>query len=199
MSFAYFSREFFRGILRSANEKLLKTFVYTRTRKALCFMNFLKDHVWASRFMIDANKQNWRFIAFFAIFFNFVGSTYNLSHFVRSKNLTPAKKFFYLNILVGQFTILIASLIPLAIYHRYFHKAKKFLFPVQLNFNEVKFILIKLKIMNVYERLTYGPKYGMKIGPTSIITPKFLFKLMLGYFAYFIACMQFLRNGKISL
>ena len=169
---------------------------------------FVCIHARICRIQVRNNKSSFSKMAFCTFSLTFISHCYCLTKFVLSK-IRPFQKLILFLLLIVETAIMIFSLIPLAHVNRCFHKTKNVLPKILLNISrinisyiknnrkyKIQIIPLKLKLLQTYERITYGPKYGSRIGILGTVTYTLLIEFIFLYGAYFMTFAKMIFINK---
>jgi len=196
----------YRRVLIIANGKLKqatrilsnreRNYTWNEIRSYDILYEFIDAHTWMSRWFLCTGRGTQKFIIFSANSVNLLANAYSLSQFVISRHsISPIKSLIIGQLVIIQFLMPIFAAYPLAYCSSLHHSPAKILPKTILCLKKKIGIMVKLKVLTVYERITHGRKYGIKVGPTAIITRSFMFRTLLIYFAYLVNFMKMLSNS----
>ena len=169
---------------------------------------FICIHARICRIQVVSNKSDFTKMIFCTFLLAFISHCYCLAKFFLNK-IGPSQRGMLLILLSVETAIMIFSLIPLAHVNRCFHKTKNVLPKILLNISrinisyiknnrkyKIQIIPLKLKLLQTYERITYGPKYGSRIGILGTVTYTLLIEFIFLYGAYFMTFAKMIFINK---
>ena len=183
------------------NKRLVKITLQKRSGRNVSLVphivKFLSKHVQATIVVMSVNRSNWVTMTFATSSFAFFTNTY-IASILMLYEMNPIKFTFCLLLMSLQFSLTFLSFLALAYANRLFHRSKKILPSTQFCLKSARHLRIKLKLNEIYERLTSKRAYGTMAGPKVTITYFWMYKVALGYCAYFMSFIKFLRSEKDS-
>ena len=162
------------------SQKLLKKTKSHYTQYCLCY--FLQEHTKMVVVVNTVNVELWGGILWYTVLLNVPTNVYLLYRFLHLYNHPGIQQMIILFILIVQFGMIFIALLALASASKAFHKAKAFLPAVQLSLAEDRYLLYKLKYMELFERVNSEKKYGNTIGSMATVTYSVAFEV--GYIEF---------------
>lgn len=188
----------YRYKVRYAMDLLKRNFYYSKTTSTSgcsvvagqvgALWYFLREHHRCYMEIIISNRELWSSLLAVTFLTNTLPNCYLVTRLVLDmKSLTNIEVVSMTVTLASQCAAFAFSLAPCGVYSAAFHSPKRILVGIQLQVSSTsasarvssnhQMLLYKLKLDDLYLRLTSGRKYGVSIGFLGVITYTYLFEV----------------------
>jgi len=153
-------------------------------------LNYMRSNIWICLLVMRLSTGSWNYVFSLSYAITYVSNTFTLSVVVhQGSSMGFMKICFCIFLVIFQFVLLILAVFPAARVSSSIHSSSRIL----LSTIARKRFALKWKLMIAYERLTFGPQYGVKVG-FSTVNWKFMYFQLVVYIAYFMNFTGLLRN-----
>ena len=131
----------------------------------------LVEHTSTAIKLLTVNRELWSSIVYLTVLVHVPSNAYlQFRLWAHSSALSGAQQTVTRAILANQFFFVLAAFLLLSKASAAFHRCARYLPALQCSVISKEEVRLKLKYMQLYERVNSEEKYGITIGPTSTIT-----------------------------